>query len=385
MFTSSAGTIGARATGRGRRTAVRRALSGLLAAGALVGTAAGTATAAPAAVPAAPAAPAAVTLASALAAPDTDLATQKRQVVAGINAERAAHGLAPLAEFGDVSAVSQRWAEAQAASGSYRHNPEFSAQLNGYAGKGEIIHLSYQTRNDGNWAVRGWIGSAPHHAVMLGDFTGMGVGIAVGPARVPNAQTEVYYVVNTVKGTRPTTSTVSAPATGTWTNHGVTHRLQGSILARYQAAGGPGSVLGLPTTSELSTPDGVGRYTHFDGGSVYWTPSTGAQVVRGAIRGTWSALGWENSAVGYPAGEEFAVRDGGRVQRFARGLVYWTPKLGAHEVHGAFGATYAAQGWERGSLGYPRTGEHAVEGGVRQEFQGGTLTWNRATGRVTRS
>ncbi|WP_337060111.1 CAP domain-containing protein [Kineococcus sp. G2] len=363
------------------RAPVRRLLSCLLAAGALVGTAAGTAGAAPTAVPAA--APAAVTLSSALAAPDTDLATQKRQVVDGINAERAAHGLGPLRELGDVSAVSQRWAEAQAASGSYRHNPDFAAQLNGYAGKGEIIHLSYQTRNDGNWAVRGWIGSAPHHAVMLGDFTGMGVGIAVGPARVPNAQTEVYYVVNTVKGTRP--STASAPATGTFTNRGVTHRLQGSILARYQAAGGPGSVLGLPTTSELTTPDGIGRYTHFDGGSVYWTPATGAQVVRGAIRGTWSGLGWENSPVGYPTEEEFAVRDGGRVQRFARGLVYWTPKLGAHEVHGAFGATYAAQGWERGSLGYPRTGEYAVGGGVRQEFQGGTLTWDRATGRVTRS
>ncbi|WP_432483589.1 CAP domain-containing protein [Kineococcus esterisolvens] len=370
-------------TGRGLRAPARRALSCLLAAGALVGTATGTAAAAPAAVPAA--APAAVTLGSALAAPTTDLATQKRQVVAGVNAERAAHGLAPLTELGDVSAVSQRWAEAQAASGQYRHNPDFSAQLAGYAGKGEIIHLSYRNSTDGNWAVRGWIGSAPHHAIMLGDFTGMGVGIAVGPARVPNAQTEIYYVVNTVEGTRPATTTVSAPTTGTWTNRGATHRLQGAILARYRSIGGPGSVLGLPTTSELTTPDGTGRYTHFEGGSVYWAPSTGAQVVRGAIRGTWSALGWEASPVGYPAGEEFAVRDGGRVQRFSRGLVYWTPKLGAHEVHGAFARHYAAQGWENGSLGYPRTGERPVRGGVRQEFQGGTLTWDRATGRVNRS
>ncbi|WP_432494046.1 CAP domain-containing protein [Kineococcus auxinigenes] len=360
---------------------LRRALSCLLAAGALAGTAAGTAVAAPAAVPAT----ATATLNSALAAPDTDLGTQKRQVVAGINAERAARGLAPLTEFGDVSAVSQRWAEAQAASGSYRHNPDFSGQLAGYSGKGEIIHLSYQNRTDGNWAVNGWIGSPSHHAIMLGDFTGMGVGIAVGPARVPNAQTEIYYVVNTVKGTRPATTTVSAPATVTFSNRGVTHRLQGAILSRYQGTGGPGSALGLPTTSELAAPDRTGRFAHFDGGSIYWTPSTGAQVVRGAIRGAWSSLGWENSAVGYPTGEEFAIRDGGRVQRFARGLVYWTPKLGAHEVHGAFGGTYAAQGWENGSLGYPRTGEYAVKGGVRQEFQGGTLTWDRVSGRVTRS
>ena len=376
------GSSRAGVAGRGLRTPVRGALSCLLAASALLGTAAGATASAPAAAPAA--VPAAAP--AALAAPATDLATQKRQVVEGINAERAARGRAPLTEFGDVSAVSQRWAEAQAASGQYRHNPDFAQQLAGYAGIGEIIHLSYSNSTDGAWAVRGWIDSAKHHEIMLGDYTGMGVGIAVGPARVPNAQTEIYYVVNTVKGTRPSTTRASAPvASATWTNGGAVHRLQGAILGLYQGTGGPGGVLGLPTTSELSTPDGVGRFTHFERGSIYFSPATGAQVVRGAIRDEWARLGWERSPLGYPVGGEFAVRDGGRVQRFTGGLVYWTPRLGAHEVRGAFGQAYAAQRWENGSLGYPRTGEQAVPGGVRREFEGGTLTYRWAEGRVTRS
>jgi uncharacterized protein with LGFP repeats len=50
--------------------------------------------------------------------------------------------------------------------------------------------------------------------------------------------------------------------------------------------------MGYPTTDELSTPDGIGRYNHFDkAGSIYWTPGTGAHEVYGAIRQRWSALG----------------------------------------------------------------------------------------------
>ncbi|WP_442907759.1 LGFP repeat-containing protein, partial [Kineococcus sp. G2] len=67
------------------------------------------------------------------------------------------------------------------------------------------------------------------------------------------------------------------------------------------------------------------------------------------------------------------------------GLVYWTPALGAHAVHGAFAGYYAGQSWERGSLGYPRTGEYPVPGGVRQDYEGGSLVWDARSGRVTRT
>ncbi|WP_432495357.1 CAP domain-containing protein [Kineococcus gypseus] len=355
-------------TGRGLRAPLRRALGAVLGcalAGAAALGGAGTAAAAP--------------------VPATHPDVQERQVVDGINAERAARGLPPLAELADVSAVAQRWADAEAATGQYRHNPAAGAELAGYSATGEVIHLSLRLDTDGAWAVRGWMDSPPHRAILLGDFTGVGVGVAVGPPRRPGAQAEVHYVVDAVRGTRPSTVLASSPVVATFANGAAVHRLQGAILARYRALGGPGGLLGAPTTSELPTPDRAGRFTHFERGSLYWAPATGAQVVRGAIRGEWAGLGWERSALGYPTGEEFAVRDGGRAQRFAGGLAYWTSALGAHAVHGAIGAHYAAQRWESGPLGYPRTGEYAVPGGVRQDFQGGSLTYRWAERRVTRS
>jgi hypothetical protein len=40
-------------------------------------------------------------------------------------------------------------------------------------------------------------------------------------------------------------------------------------------------LLGSPTTSELPTPDGIGRFPHYQRGSIYFTPSTGAHEIHG--------------------------------------------------------------------------------------------------------
>ncbi|PRQ10319.1 hypothetical protein C1Y63_12085, partial [Corynebacterium sp. 13CS0277] len=62
--------------------------------------------------------------------------------------------------------------------------------------------------------------------------------------------------------------------------------------------------------------DGVGRFNHFENGSIYWTPSTGAHIVAGNIREYWKRQGWERSRYGYPAGEEQRVDDLGVKQEF---------------------------------------------------------------------
>jgi hypothetical protein len=77
--------------------------------------------------------------------------------------------------------------------------------------------------------------------------------------------------------------------------------------------------LGYPVTDETGTPDGVGRFNHFaNDGSIYWTPSTGAWSVHGAIRDKWASLGWEKSCQGYPVSDEVAVPNG-RQSKFANG------------------------------------------------------------------
>jgi len=158
----------------------------------------------------------------------------------------------------------------------------------------------------------------------------------------------------------------------------------GAIDVKYRALGGCGSFLGHPTTPERATPDGVGRYSVFEHGSIYWSAATGAFEVHGLIRDAWAALGWEAGLLGYPLGDETATPDGvGRYNVFQGGSVYWSPAIGAHEVHGAIRDAYAELGWEAGPLGYPVSNEYAVAGGRRSDFEHGAITWTAQTNTTT--
>jgi len=102
--------------------------------------------------------------------------------------------------------------------------------------------------------------------------------------------------------------------------------VHGAIYQRYLALGG--SNFGYPTTDEGSTPDSAGRFNHFrntaTGGdaSIYWTQTTGTHEVFGLIRGKWAKLGWERSALGYPTSGELVTHDGtGRFAVFQHGVI----------------------------------------------------------------
>jgi hypothetical protein len=143
--------------------------------------------------------------------------------------------------------------------------------------------------------------------------------------------------------------------------------------------------LGNPTIDEVAAPDGVGRYRHYDNGSLYWSPGRGAHLVHGRISDKWAATGWERN-FGYPMTDELSTPDQiGRFNHFQTCSIYWTPQTDAHEVHGAIRARWAELGWERSYLGYPITDE------IRQgdpadhrfsNFQGGQIVWTPATGAI---
>ena len=111
-----------------------------------------------------------------------------------------------------------------------------------------------------------------------------------------------------------------------WTPTTGVHEAHGAILGTYLAAGGHPR-FGVPLTDETATPDGVGRYNQFQGGSVYWTPTTGARMVHGAILDRWGSLGWEASYLGYPTSDEYDV-PGGRRSDFERGYITWDAATG---------------------------------------------------------
>jgi len=163
----------------------------------------------------------------------------------------------------------------------------------------------------------------------------------------------------------------------------------GAIRNKWLDLGGSRHIIGNPTTAELTTPDSVGRYNHFNGAgnhaSIYWTPSTGAHEVHGAIHSKWQSLGWEQGNCGYPTTDESTCPDGvGRYNHFSKNAsIYWTPGTGAWSVNGAIRNHWASLGWENSSLGYPTSDEYDVPGGRRSSFQHGTITWNATTGAVT--
>ncbi|WP_460744090.1 LGFP repeat-containing protein, partial [Mariniluteicoccus endophyticus] len=63
------------------------------------------------------------------------------------------------------------------------------------------------------------------------------------------------------------------------------------------------------------------------------------------------------------------------VQSFQHGLLYWSPTTGAQPVWGALLDLYAQRGYENSFLGYPVGAEFPIPGGWQQNFQRGFLTW----------
>ncbi|RZS43209.1 LGFP repeat-containing protein [Herbihabitans rhizosphaerae] len=160
--------------------------------------------------------------------------------------------------------------------------------------------------------------------------------------------------------------------------------VHGAIRDRWAAMGWELSPLGYPTTDETAPPDGAGRYNDFQRGSVYWHPTAGAHEVMGAIHGKWSELGRSGSVLGYPTTDESGTPDRiGRFNHFQGGSVYWSPASQAHEVHGAIRDLWAHMGWETSWLGYPTGDEAGVSGGRQSNFQGGFIRYDFATGRAT--
>lgn len=152
----------------------------------------------------------------------------------------------------------------------------------------------------------------------------------------------------------------------------------------YERLGGASGFLGAPTSAEGWTEGFGGRYRHFAGGSLLWSPETGCHEVHGAIRQLYESLGWERGFLGYPVTDETPTPDGvGRFNHFQGGSIYWSPRTGAHEIHGDIRERWKELGWERSTLGYPVTSERATRWDPLaryNNFERGAIYWSRETG-----
>jgi hypothetical protein len=154
-----------------------------------------------------------------------------------------------------------------------------------------------------------------------------------------------------------------------------------TIDQKYTELARQGISLGEPLTPETSTPDGIGSFRQYRGGFIYWHPNTGAYELHGDILALYQRLGGSASFLGFPQTDELAgARPGSRVSRFEGGAIFWSPTTGAHEIHGQIYIRYLYLEAERGFLGLPISDEESVPGGRKSEFQGGTLYWSGDSG-----
>ncbi|WP_353510381.1 PQQ-dependent sugar dehydrogenase [Intrasporangium sp.] len=191
----------------------------------------------------------------------------------------------------------------------------------------------------------------------------------------------------------PTTPTRNTPSGGQyqhfqggsiyWSSSTGAHRLGGSIRSLYASLGWERSWLGYPVTDIMLTPSKNGYLTRFQGGTIYWSGATGSRYLGGPILTKYVSMGAEASVLRYPTTHTANTASGlGRYQHFQGGSLFWSSATGAHPVTGAIRSTWAKLGYERSWLGYPKSDPYAVSGGVRQNFQHGYLVWSRSTGAV---
>ncbi|MFI7482987.1 D-alanyl-D-alanine carboxypeptidase family protein [Kocuria sp. M1R5S2] len=154
-----------------------------------------------------------------------------------------------------------------------------------------------------------------------------------------------------------------------------------AIEAEHARLGGASGRLGAALGPERCGLPRDGCFRKFERGHIHWSPRTGARPTWGAVRAAWAAQGWERGPLGYPVSREVCgLRDAGCWQAFEGGVMLWSRASGAHPTTGGIRAAWLRHGAERGALGYPTSGESCSGSTCRQSFQRGSIEWVRGAG-----
>ncbi|MGY1845720.1 hypothetical protein ACI79Y_19640, partial [Modestobacter sp. SYSU DS0875] len=168
-----------------------------------------------------------------------------------------------------------------------------------------------------------------------------------------------------------------------WSQSSGAHVVSGAVRDRWGVSGWEYGSLGYPVVDQAVLGDGKSQFVHFQRGSIYWSQATGARVVlNGAVRDRWAASGWERGPLGLPVSDVTSLSGGGQFAHFQKGSVYWSQGTGARLLLAPIRDRWGVAGWERGSLGWPVADQVATPGGKGQvvAFQRGFVYWSQATG-----
>jgi uncharacterized protein with LGFP repeats len=162
--------------------------------------------------------------------------------------------------------------------------------------------------------------------------------------------------------------------------------IYGPVADKWNALGGATGFLGNPLADEQWVFDGAGRFGTFEGGSVYYTPVVGAFEVHGPIQSAWTAVGAATGTLGYPTSDVTALGDKvGSSSTFQGGRIYHSPATGAKVLYGPIADKYVGLGETTSYLGYPTSTITMAPGAFGAEvatFENGYIYYTPSAGAV---
>ncbi|OMC39261.1 hypothetical protein A5742_05655 [Mycolicibacterium fortuitum] len=155
-----------------------------------------------------------------------------------------------------------------------------------------------------------------------------------------------------------------------------------AVTAAWEANGGDGGPLGPRQGGVYAVGSGFAQ--NFAGGKMFFTPATGAHFMQGAILEKYESLGGAaDGDMGFPTIDEGAGRAAdsrnSTLSAPDNPVIFWTPSTGARVVRGAINAAWDKLGGSAGVLGVPADDETFDGDVVSQKFTGGEISWNRKT------
>ncbi|WP_235436411.1 GH25 family lysozyme [Arthrobacter sp. RIT-PI-e] len=107
------------------------------------------------------------------------------------------------------------------------------------------------------------------------------------------------------------------------------HPTRAGIRTAWANTGYERGSLRYPTGPEVCGLVKGGCYQNFQGGAITWAPGVGAHPTKGAIRTAWANTGYETGRLGYPTSSENCTTTTRCTQTYEGGTITWTPTTGA--------------------------------------------------------
>ena len=153
------------------------------------------------------------------------------------------------------------------------------------------------------------------------------------------------------------------------------HEVHGSIADRYRGWNAERGPLGFPKTDQRAVGDGDGLYGRFERGSIYRRDGIGTKIVLGRTDVRFRHLGGPRGSLGYPTSNTKDANGAGKVTEFQHGSIYESGDTDATEVVGPILRVFESGGGPAGTrIGFPvNPVQRFDDGGRLQRFERGII------------